>query len=689
MKEYTITEISGNKQMDPMIYWYRYFLKFCVYICCKHLCNCARLGYLGNSLDPVKELKYVPNADYFLREHLFKSQPFVVRNFGNHDKLQEMFNEKSLVKTLGDKKGRVYRGQMNATTWPIEVKSTFKDFITNAPNIKMYWDSLLPHSHPIYTNFSLPFCLWCKEIRKKKMDYNLLYTFWNVSSVFHHDGSENIFYQVKGKKTWLLADHSHSNEAYANDYTLQAGLSPIDPENVDLNKYPKVRDIKFYEVTTKPGDLLYIPEYWWHQVRSKGGENIGINLWLEYFDFSAKIEGINDVIDVVAGAEQFAKNRRAASLPECLVLHETLNDNILNRNADKDSFQIFFGGDDLFYYSLDSMSGEIIWKKETEKDAGSTGVMGESADAVFIAGEDGFVNCFHTKDGSIKWSTKLGDGITSGLRLYQNKIYAACLDGHVYCLNKKTGKILWKSEKFKGELWSSSAIDDNGDIITCVLPDFNTEPKGTTTVAKLNGDTGDIIWEYATRAEIFASPALHSATKLVFVADYSGHVYCLGSSTGKLKWEYNVKHPIDSSPIISPNGTLFMSMNGIFSAIDSNSQNLIWEKKIKNTESSISSPLLVPEKNHLYSAVGSVLYCLNSVNGDIIWEFSATAAFMASPRVDKNSVLYIGSIDSHMYAVKSDSGKLIWKSKMSGPIVGSAVMHRENLITSYGGLLST
>ena len=48
------------------------------------------------------------------------------------------------------------------------------------------------------------------------------------------------------------------------------------------------------------GDMLYIPQYWWHIVRSSGSPNIAVNIWIEQFNFEDKFHkaGLSEDTDV-------------------------------------------------------------------------------------------------------------------------------------------------------------------------------------------------------------------------------------------------------------------------------------------------------------------------------------------------------------------------------------------------------
>ena len=47
--------------------------------------------------------------------------------------------------------------------------------------------------------------------------------------------------------------------------------------------------------------MLYIPQYWWHQVRSFHQPNIAVSLWFDVFNFQKEFEDRNilDVVNIV------------------------------------------------------------------------------------------------------------------------------------------------------------------------------------------------------------------------------------------------------------------------------------------------------------------------------------------------------------------------------------------------------
>jgi hypothetical protein len=55
-------------------------------------------------------------------------------------------------------------------------------------------------------------------------------------------------------------------------------VSRVDAEEPDLTRYPRFARARPLRCVVEPGELLYIPRFWWHQVRSLDF-SISVNFW--------------------------------------------------------------------------------------------------------------------------------------------------------------------------------------------------------------------------------------------------------------------------------------------------------------------------------------------------------------------------------------------------------------------------
>jgi hypothetical protein len=99
-------------------------------------------------------------------------------------------------------------------------------------------------------------------------------------SGLHRDGTDNLYIQVWGHKRFLLASPDQWKCFYPWSTDLRGGLEgcAVDPENPDLDRYPLFAQAHIIKVDLSPGDMLYLPEGWFHHVRSLT-LSLSINFW--------------------------------------------------------------------------------------------------------------------------------------------------------------------------------------------------------------------------------------------------------------------------------------------------------------------------------------------------------------------------------------------------------------------------
>ncbi|MCP1468615.1 ribosomal protein L16 Arg81 hydroxylase [Sphingobium sp. OAS761] len=83
----------------------------------------------------------------------------------------------------------------------------------------------------------------------------------------HFDLTNNLLAQVTGTKQVILVPPSQTGRLAHHRHVFSDVVDLTDPAR--LAQFPKARDVPRYEVRLTPGDLLFIPIGWWHQVRSE------------------------------------------------------------------------------------------------------------------------------------------------------------------------------------------------------------------------------------------------------------------------------------------------------------------------------------------------------------------------------------------------------------------------------------
>jgi hypothetical protein len=100
----------------------------------------------------------------------------------------------------------------------------------------------------------------------------------------HFDEAQNIAACISGRRRFTLFPPEQVCNLYIGplDYTpAGAPISMASRAKPNFDRYPRFRDAlaAAQVVELEPGDAIYIPAIWWHQVESIGSLNILINYW--------------------------------------------------------------------------------------------------------------------------------------------------------------------------------------------------------------------------------------------------------------------------------------------------------------------------------------------------------------------------------------------------------------------------
>ena len=100
----------------------------------------------------------------------------------------------------------------------------------------------------------------------------------------HFDVPDNIAFVCTGSRKFTLFPPEQIQNLYMGPIEFTPAGQPIsmvDIENPDFTKHPNFKHAieSGLSATLNPGDAIFIPSLWWHQVESFGDLNILINYW--------------------------------------------------------------------------------------------------------------------------------------------------------------------------------------------------------------------------------------------------------------------------------------------------------------------------------------------------------------------------------------------------------------------------
>jgi hypothetical protein len=98
-------------------------------------------------------------------------------------------------------------------------------------------------------------------------------------TALHHDLTNNLIAQAVGSKRLKILPASEVGRLY-NDEHVFSGVADLEDPALDLRAHPRLIGARMYEVVLAPGEALFLPFGWWHQVRA-----LSFSVTLTYTNF--------------------------------------------------------------------------------------------------------------------------------------------------------------------------------------------------------------------------------------------------------------------------------------------------------------------------------------------------------------------------------------------------------------------
>jgi hypothetical protein len=246
----------------------------------------------------------------FYERYLSKRKPVIFTGLSDDWPARKKWSWRSLAKSYGATKVRVSMGRGVNAVVPlaryIDYVQSPDDYDAKATLYLRDWNFLADHPE-MAADFTEPFFAndWLMLISGRiRPDLRWVYAGPDASkSALHIDtsGTHAWLCQLIGKKRWKLFSPSDVPDSY-----LVEGADAFRP---DRARYPRLVTAACWEATLEPGETMFVPYGWRHQV-----QNIGPSLALtgNYVDAS-------NYVDCVTHLDKRASGLRAA-LEDVLVL---------------------------------------------------------------------------------------------------------------------------------------------------------------------------------------------------------------------------------------------------------------------------------------------------------------------------------------------------------------------------------
>lgn len=225
---------------------------------------------MGLNLTEVERVKNITKED-FIKNYFKPQKPVVIENFVDNWPAYTKWSLDYMKEVAGDKIVPLYDDR------PVSHEDGF-----NEPHAKMKMSEYIDLLKREPTKFRI--FLWniLKEVPALQKDFSypdfglklmkglpMLFFGGKDSYTFMHYDIDlaNIFhFHFEGKKKCILFDQNQSEYLYKIPHSLIT-REDIDFNNPDFEKWPALKNAKGQVAHLEHGNVLYMPEGWWHYMR--------------------------------------------------------------------------------------------------------------------------------------------------------------------------------------------------------------------------------------------------------------------------------------------------------------------------------------------------------------------------------------------------------------------------------------
>lgn len=291
--------------------------------------------------------------------------------------------------------------------------------------------------------------------------------------------------------------------------------------------------------------------------------------------------------------------------------------------------------------------GNLVWSFKIPSGTASSLVLHK--DQIYFGGADGFFYSLQLKTGRLNWKFFTGSENSGTPLVYKNHVYWTASNQKLYALTLK-GKRIWF---YSGPSLSGSfSVRGRPGLVAYKNWIYAGFSQGHLIV--LNRKTGQLKWKKTLSDSHPIVESLKRDGKCLFVPVFDFYLFCLNPFNGKVRW----KARGGFSSNLNEKSVIYQFYKGQLYALNKSSSSIIWRKKMDLG----LAPLPVSVfKNYLIYGFPSQgdLTVANKRNGNILFKYRFGRGLAVPLSIDvKNSSIYLFSVDGYLHKLSFRSSKL-------------------------------
>ncbi len=302
---------------------------------------------------------------------------------------------------------------------------------------------------------------------------------------------------------------------------------------------------------------------------------------------------------------------------------------------------IYVGTSGVKLYKVDTTgSAELFYDTQTNSSVRTPALASDNT--VYLV--DNYFIYALSAEAQLKWKYSIANGSPPIIGL-DGTVYVAS-DYYVYALNPN-GELIWQSPVLSNGYWvKSPVLASDGTIYT--VGKFGA-CSGCKIVYALNPQDGSIIWQ--TGSGPYEAALSLSDDGIIYVGGNltlgTSGLYAFDSSNGIQQW-YAPIGDISGSVAAIGQDMVYVGIKGYtFFAIDRSNGNTEW---YFNTEGQISASPVIDNQGTIYIGSASKKFFALNPDGTVKWQYEFLDEISASAAIGSDGTVYVGSYGGDLYA---------------------------------------
>lgn len=224
---------------------------------------------LSHPLQPIHEINAITHEDFY-RFHIKRNEAVLLTNMMDSWKAKNLWSIDYFEKIGTDKQAYSYKGNIrqDETNWQY---GNFLDYLNDIKNYNTSGTNTYLGNMPIAKMFPellqhVDFSLITKNTVRNSTSLWIgppgTITGWHTDRL-----ANNILAQIKGRKLVFLVPPQQTKNMYpSSKYEPGSRLSNVNMEDFKSQKTPNFKHVNVRYAIVQPGQMLFIPQNWWHCV---------------------------------------------------------------------------------------------------------------------------------------------------------------------------------------------------------------------------------------------------------------------------------------------------------------------------------------------------------------------------------------------------------------------------------------